>query len=121
VKKPVPLDPGVLELDPFILNLADPAGDRYFRISLRLVLDQRAIVERAASGLAQAKLRDRILAVLSKKRAGEMTSLEGKERLRAEILAASEALLAEPPFHDAEHAPAPGHVVDVLFTEFLVQ
>jgi len=120
-KKPVAFEPGVLELEPFVLNLADPAGDRYFRLGLRLVLDQRAIAERAAEGLGQVKLRDRILSVLSKKRAGDMTRVEGKEHLRAEILAASEALLGEPPFHEAARDPAPARVVDVLFMEFLVQ
>jgi flagellar FliL protein len=119
--KPASFEPGVVELEPFVLNLADPAGDRYVRLVLRLVLDRRAIAERAASGLGQVKLRDRILSVLSRKRAGEMTSAEGRERLQAEIWAASEALLAEPPFHDAAGDPAPARVVDVFFTEFLVQ
>jgi flagellar FliL protein len=119
--KPVAFEPGVVELEPFVLNLADPAGDRYFRLTLRLVLDQRAIAERAAGGLGQVKLRDRVLSILSRKRAGDVTSLEGKERLRAEILAACEALLAEQPFHEAASDPAPARVVDVLFMEFLVQ
>ncbi len=118
--KPVPLDPGVVEFEPFILNLADPVEDRYFRLDLRLVLDQRVIAERAASGLSQARLRDRILSILSKKRAGEMTTVEGRENLRAELLAASEALLAQPPLH-AEGDPAPARVIDVYFMEFLVQ
>jgi len=120
-KKPVAFEPGVVELEPFVLNLTDPAGDRYFRLVVRLVLDQRAIAERAAGGLGQVKLRDRILSVLSKKRASEMTSLEGKERLRAELMSASESVLAEPPLHDSENDPAPARVVDVFFTEFLVQ
>ena len=120
-KQTVAFDPGVVELEPFVLNLTDPAGDRYFRLALRLVLDQRASAERAASGLGQVKLRDRILTVLSKKRASEMTNMEGKERLSAEIRSASEALLAGPPFHEAGSDAAPARVVEVFFTEFLVQ
>jgi flagellar FliL protein len=119
VKKPAASEPGVVELEPFVLNLADPTGDRYFRITVRLVLDRREIAERAASGLGHVKLRDRILSVLSRKRASEMTSLDARESLRDEILAASQALLAAPPFHDAGSEPA--RVVDVYFTEFLVQ
>ena len=112
---------GVTELEPFVLNLADPSGDRYFRLNLRVVLDQKAIAERAQSGLAQAKLRDRILAVLSKKRASEVVTVEGKERLRAELSAAVEALLSDVPFHDEKTDPARAHVLEVFFTEFLVQ
>lgn len=121
IKPPVVIDPGVLELDPFVLNLADPAGDRYFRLNLSLVLDQRAIASRVGTGLGEVKLRDRILNVLSRKRAGEMTTPEGKEKLRLEIQDVAEALLGQEPFYDAATDPAPAHVLDVLFREFLVQ
>ena len=119
--RPLVVDPGVIKVEPFILNLADPAGDRYFRLNLRLVLDQKEIAERASTGLAQAKLRDSIMALLAKKRAAEMTSTGGKEALRTEIQAASEALLSEAPLYVAETDPAPAHVLEVFFTEFLVQ
>ena len=118
---PVAPDPGVVEFEPFVLNLTDATGDRYFRIVLRLVLDRRAIAERAASGLAHSKLRDHLLTALSRKRAGEMTSEAGREVLRAELVAATEALLGAPPFHDPARDPAPAHALDVYFTEFLVQ
>jgi len=116
-----PSEPGVVELAPFVLNLADPAGDRYFRVTVRLVLDRREIAERAQGGLAQAKLRDQILSVLSKKHAGEVISLEGRDQLRSEIVSASDQLLARPPFRDEERDKSPARVVDVYFTEFLVQ
>jgi flagellar basal body-associated protein FliL len=121
VVKKVVREPGVLELEPFVQNLSDPTGDRYFRLNLRLVLDQRAIAERAAVGLAEVKLRDRILALLAKKRATQLTSVAGKELLRTEIRETTEALLGEPPFFVAASDAAPAHVVDVLFMEFLVQ
>jgi len=119
--KKVVREPGVLELEPFVQNLSDPTGDRYFRLNLRLVLDQRAIAERAAQGLAEVKLRDRILALLAKKRATQLTSVAGKELLRTEIRETTEALLGEPPYFVEASDPAPAHVVDVLFLEFLVQ
>lgn len=147
-KAVVPIEPGVVELDPFILNLADPAGDRYFRLSLSLLIDRKAAIARIESGLPQAKLRDRVLSVLSKKRATMLTTVEGKEALRAELLVALDHLLSEPAFFaGAASAPAGGgegggehegaaaepapsaagaergavHVLDVLFTQFLVQ
>ena len=117
----VKLDAGVVTIEPFVLNLSDPAGDRYFRLSVRLVLDQSAIAARANGGLAQVKLRDRILSILAKKRAAEITTVEGKERLRMELQQAAEGLLDSPPFHDPATDPAPAHVSEVFFTEFLVQ
>jgi flagellar FliL protein len=120
-RRPAAFEPGVLELEPFVVNLADPTGDRYLRLNLRLVLDQRAIAATAAQGLGQAKLRDRVLAILASKRAAELAAVEGKERLRAELQTESEALLAEPPFHAAGRGSSPARVVDVLFTEYLLQ
>lgn len=120
-KPPVVVEPTSVALEPFILNLSDPAGDRYFRLNLRLVLDQRAIAERAATGLAQVKLRDRILALLARMRAAELATMEGKERLRGELQDVTQTLLAEEPFYDSVLDPAPARVLDVLFTEFLVQ
>ena len=119
-RKAGPPVPGVVELEPFVLNLADPAGDRYFRLTVRIVLDRREVAERAADGLGKSKLRDQILSVLSRKRASDMTRPEGRDLLRAEIQGASEALLARPPFL-GEGDSAPAHVVEVYFTEFLVQ
>lgn len=120
-RPPVVVEPTSVVLEPFILNLSDPAGDRYFRLNLRLVLDQRVIAERAATGLAQVKLRDRILALLARMRAAELATMEGKERLRSELQDVTQTLLAEEPFFDSVHDPAPARVLDVLFTEFLVQ
>jgi flagellar basal body-associated protein FliL len=121
VKKPVVVEPSAVEPEPFVLNLSDPAGDRYFRLKLSLVLDQRAIAERLEAGLAQAKLRDSLLSILARKRASQMTSTDGKELLRAELMAAAEGLLGEAPFFLEETDPAPARVLDVYFTEFLVQ
>jgi len=120
-KKPVVVEPEVVDLDPFILNLADPAGDRYFRLNLKIVLDQKAIARRANEGLAQVILRDRVLNILSKKLASQMASVEGKEALRVEIQGVVEALFAEDPFFEPDTDPAPGRVLEVFFSEFLVQ
>lgn len=120
-KKPVVIDPGVLEPEPFVFNLTDPTGDRYVRIRLSIVLDQKTIAKRAETGLAEVKLRDRVLAMLAKKRASQLTSPEGKEHVRQELMKLIESLLLEPPFHEEGTDPASAHVQDVLFNEFLVQ
>ncbi len=100
----------VITLDPFVLNLADTENDRFLRVTVRVVLAGLLEAEGATGeDMVQARLRDRILTVLTAKNAEEITTFEGKEELRAEI--ASEIAPLVP-----EH-----HVIDVLFTEFLVQ
>ncbi len=100
----------VITLAPFILNLADQEDERYLRVSLAIVLAGLDQVEAESDeGPEHARLRDRILTVLGTKSAEEVTSFEGKESLRAELKRHVAELLAD------------RQVVDVLFTEFLVQ
>jgi len=120
-KPAVVVEPGVVDLDPFVVRLADPAGDRYFRLSLQLVLDQKVIAKRAGTGLGQVKLVDLVLELLSKKRARELVTVEGKEALREELRTSVTALFIEEPLYDKAVDPAPATVIDVFFTEFLVQ
>lgn len=112
----------VIDPDAFVLNLPDAAGDRWFRIDLALVVDDAGLAERANAGLGAAKLRDRLLAVLARVRPATLAAPDAKEALRAELIAAAQTLLAEPPFaSDEETGVAPANVLDVYFTEFLLQ
>lgn len=119
--KPVVREPGVVDLEPFVVRLADPAGDRYFRLHVEIVLDQKPIAKRADTGLGQVKLVDLVLELLSKKRASELVTVAGKEALREELRASVTALFAQEPLYDKAVDPAPASVIDVFFTEFLVQ
>ena len=96
---------GAVQLEPFILNLADPEGDRFLRVSLSVVFEGHVV----PSAAEQVRLRDRILTILSSKTADEVTSFEGKEALRREL----EGSIART-FEGSE-------VDELFFTEFLVQ
>jgi flagellar protein FliL len=103
-------EPGSVAPEPFVLNLADPEGDRFLRLALRILLDRGSVAERlTADVLELARVRDRLLTVLSSKTADQITSFEGKEDLRAELARAVAPLFGE------------AKVLDVYFTEFLVQ
>jgi len=118
--EPSPEEPGSVELDPFVLNLADPKGDRFVRVGMSLFLDRKSVAERSAEGLGLVKLRDRIIAILSSTRASELASLEGKEALRQDLIKAIQALMNDPPFL-AEGEERPARVQELLFTAFLLQ
>jgi flagellar FliL protein len=106
-----PSETSVVELEPFVVNLADQEDDRYLRVTVRVVVDGKAVPAEEESGMSleRARLRDRILTLLTGKSAEEITTFEGKEALRLEIGAEITPLLPE------------NRVLDVLFTEFLVQ
>ena len=100
----------VVDLEPFVVNLADTDSPRYLRVTVSLLVDDKTIVAEVIENAAVvSKTRDIILQTLSRKRSNEIIDEEGKNHLRAEIL---EGL--EPYFHEPK-------VVDVMFTEFVIQ
>ncbi len=101
---------GVLSLESFIANLADPEGDRYIKCTMRLVLDRAEAAETVKSDdLAITRVRDRVLTLLSSKTFAQVATTEGKESLRKEIQEQVSSVL-----HDAA-------VSEVYYTEFIVQ
>lgn len=106
-----PEDPaGIVGLDTFLVNLDDAEQDRYMKLTLRLaVTPVSAAEEVSGDDLKMARVRDRILTILSAKTHAEMTTPLGKEGLRREIQARLGPLFEG------------GRVQDVLFSEFVVQ
>ena len=103
-------EPGVISLEPFLTNLAEPDVDRYVKCTVRLELDAKETAEKVkASELHLTRVRDRILTLLSGKRLADISSQTGKEGMKAEIQAQVDPLLDG------------GHIKEVYFTEFLVQ
>lgn len=101
---------GVLSLEPFVSNLADPEGDRYVKCTMRLVLDTREAADRAKTDdLSITRIRDRILTLLASKTFAEVSTPAGKEALRAQIRDGVSEVLAA------------GKVGEVYYTEFIVQ
>jgi len=101
---------GILSLEAFIANLADPEGDRYVKCTMRLEMDKREIAERIKSDdLAITKIRDRVLTLLTSKTFTQIASAQGKDELRSEIQSNLSPLLLG------------GRVTGVYFTEFIVQ
>ncbi len=93
-------------LDPFIVNLVDDQGIRYMKIQLQLELKDcdEASMEREVP-----KIRDSLVVLFSSKRFDEIATIEGKARLREEILYRLDRILGE------------GKAQAVYFTDFVVQ
>ena len=101
---------GVLSLESFIANLADPEGERYIKCTMRLEIDDRQKAEKLKlDELAITKIRDRILTLLTSKTYAQVASSEGKDSLRTEIAKELEPILEG------------GHISGVYYTEFIVQ
>jgi flagellar FliL protein len=101
----------VLHLEPFVVNLADPEGDRFLRVGIDLGLEQE-LGEHSRAGQSEmpiARIRDTILMILTTCNADGLMAPEGKANLKEELTKALR-----------EHAPELG-VQEVYFTEFFIQ
>lgn len=94
-------------LDTFIVNLADPGGKRYLKLTMQLELDNQKVLEEINKETP--KIRDVILTILSSKEFDDISTLAGKNALKKELIAKLNASLRT------------GKVLNIYFTEFLVQ
>jgi flagellar FliL protein len=110
-KKKAEAPPEYLAIEPFTVNLQPENGDQYLRIAFTLQVNGPEQVEVIKTNMA--KVRSRVLLLLSGKKASEINTVEGKQQLAGEILAVVKA-----PF---EAHGDDQEVEDVLFTEFIIQ
>lgn len=103
--------PEYLAIEPFTVNLQPENGDQYLQVAFTLQVDGPEQSELIKTNMA--KVRSRVLLLLSGKKASEINTVEGKQQLAGEILA-----VVKEPF--AEHGDEQ-EVSDVLFTSFIIQ
>ena len=95
-----------LHLDTFVLNLSDPGQRSYLRVGIDLGLNH---VLGKAQAPPLAPVRDTIISVLGQAKADDLTTAEGKAKLKQDLLHALQ-----------QRTPSLG-VVEIYFTEFLIQ
>ncbi len=105
-----PRPPVFITLEPFTVNL-QPGGEAQY-LQATVVLRTTEPATEAALKAQMPVVRDRILRVLSSQRGEALLSVEGKEKLAAEI---AEAVAA--PFEGDRRQAVDG----VLFTSFVIQ
>ena len=97
----------IYPLETFIVNLADPGGSRYLRVTMDLELTSSQLEDELKMRLPQVK--DSILMILPTKQFADISSVDGKVALRDEIIAALNANLTN------------GKISNIYFKEFVVQ
>jgi flagellar FliL protein len=102
--------PAVVDLEPFVVNLADTDGKRFLRVSLTLVVEgeqhAKAFEEDA---VARAMVRSAILERLTQLSSDTLVTPGGKAALKK--------VITEIVGHHAAHLK----ISDVVFSEFIVQ
>ena len=95
------------ELDPFLVNLADPGGKRYLKASIKLEVSAAEIATEITEKSFQ--IRDAILMYLSSLEVDDVTLPTGKMTLKREIM------------NRINQALKNGGVTNIYVTEFLIQ
>jgi flagellar FliL protein len=104
------VDRGLVKLEPFVVNLADVGSSRYLRITLELLVeDAERAEELEKDRVSLTKARSAILELLTTQLSTELVKPEGKAALRQAI--------KEVVAHAVNHL----EVIDVLFSDFVVQ
>jgi flagellar FliL protein len=93
------------------VNLQPETGDQYLQVQFTLQVEGPEQVVLIKDNMA--KVRSRVLLLLSGKKASEINTVEGKQQLAAEIKA-----VVHEPFDEGGDGQ---DVSDVLFTSFIIQ
>jgi flagellar protein FliL len=97
----------LLSMETFVVNLADPGGKRYLRVTIALEIDDQDFVEEVKKNVP--KMRDKVLLILPSKKFKDIRTSSGKDSLRKEIIAQLNPLLNK------------CKITDLYFQEFVIQ
>jgi flagellar protein FliL len=109
-----------INLDAFTVNLVPEAGDQYLQVALSLEVEDATAEPEIKTKMP--KIRNNLTLLLSSKKASELLSKEGKEKL-AEALKEEINSILEPPAKPkkGEAVASEAPVKAVLFTSFIIQ
>lgn len=103
----------VLQIQPFVVNLADDAGIHYLRLGIGFgIFNPGKDATTIDEDVLLPKMKDYLLRTIGQKTAAQMVSPQGREDLREQILAGANEILS--PLDK-------GKVLEVYLTEFIVQ
>jgi flagellar FliL protein len=101
----VPINP------PFVVNFTHLGSLRFLQISLEVMYEDKKVLERVESSMPA--IRNELILLLSDQSFEKLSSLEGKEALRGEMLAAINSRVQDET-HDLVHG-------EVFITNFVMQ
>lgn len=101
---------GIVPMEQFLVNLADKESQRFLRVTLRLVVETKEEAKEIVEDeVAKTRLRSAVLELLTQQTAETLTTSDGKAQLKKAIAERGTSVLGGK------------KVLDVLFTDFVVQ
>ena len=110
MKHKKPEETGIVNFEPFVVNLADPGGRRFLRINMRLIVDDLEKAEEIQKSEVQLmRLRSDILEQLTEQTSEKLGTPDGKSEFKKSIP------------NTLTRSWSPSEIADVLFSDFVVQ
>lgn len=101
---------GIVPLETFLVNLTDPGGNRFLKVTLQLVFESEKDAKHVEENAAlMGHARSAILELLTEQNAQTLITAEGKKKLKDDVKTHIAKVFGKL------------KVVDVLFSEFVVQ
>jgi flagellar FliL protein len=101
---------GIVPFETFLVNLTDPGGNRFLKVTLQLVFDSEADAKHVEENAAlMGHARSAILEMLTEQNAQALITTEGKQKLKDGVKTRVASVFGKL------------KVMDVLFSEFVVQ
>ncbi|MFO8032377.1 MAG: flagellar basal body-associated FliL family protein [Desulfohalobiaceae bacterium] len=97
----------LVSLPSMLVNLADPMGKRYLKVSIELEVEGKKAESRIQDNMS--RIKDALILLLSSKSFSDLSSIENKLSLKGEIVERINQILDDSAVHD------------IYFTEFVVQ
>ncbi len=97
----------MIDLDPFIINLADKDTRRYLKVKMSLEVSDKKVEDEIKKRMPE--IRDIITLLLSSKTYADLSTIDGKLALKTEIVNRLNSVIIS------------GRVTNVFFTEFVIQ
>ncbi len=97
----------IVDLDPFIVNLADRDTRRYLKVKMSIEVSDKKVAEEVKKRMPE--IRDIITLLLSSKTYNDLSTIDGKLALKTAIVNRLNSIIIS------------GRVTNVYFTEFVVQ
>ena len=105
---------GILSLNEFIVNLNDPIGRRYIKVTIKLELSKKEYEDKIRSDeLLIPQIRDVIFLIISSKSYDDLRTVSGKLTLKQEIISKVNEVLNKKFGEDV--------VTNCFFTDFVIQ
>jgi flagellar FliL protein len=104
---PVQIGPITVDLKPFTTNLNDPSGRRFLKVTIGMEVDDQAGADELQRMLPD--IQDSVLILLSSQSVDDIGTVDGKERLRSQILSRTNSFMKE------------HKVRKIKYSEFIIQ